>query len=69
MSSGDGDDDSALDLADQKNRPLDVSVQQQRIQAWHPILDPEWMIYSFLLLAIIMIPVGTYVFLLVSFIF
>jgi len=52
------DDDSALDLADQKNRPQDISVQQQRIQAWHPILDPEWMIYSFLILAIIMIPVG-----------
>jgi hypothetical protein len=54
------DDDSALDLADQKNRPQDISVQQQRIQAWHPILDPEWMIYAFLILAIIMIPVGTY---------
>jgi hypothetical protein len=53
-------DESVLDLADQTMRPKDVAVQQQRVAAWHPILDPEWMIYSFLILAIIMIPVGTY---------
>ena len=52
------DDDSALSLSLQKNRPQDISVQQQRIQAWHPILDPDWMVYTFLAIAIIMIPVG-----------
>lgn len=53
------DESSAPDESELKNRPADVAVQQQRIPAWHPILDPEWMIYSFLILAIIMIPVGT----------
>ena len=53
------DESSAPDESELKNRPADVAVQQQRIEAWHPILDPEWMIYSFLILAIIMIPVGT----------
>jgi hypothetical protein len=53
-------DESVLDLADQINRPKDVAIQQQRVEAWHPILDPEWMIYSFLILAVILIPVGTF---------
>jgi hypothetical protein len=52
------DDNSALDVAEQVNRPLDSAVQQQHINAWHPILDPEWMIYTFLLLSVIMIPLG-----------
>jgi len=52
------DDESVLDLADQTNRPSDTALQQQRIQAWHPILDPEWMIYTFMILALVLIPVG-----------
>ena len=60
MESSIADDDSALPIDDQKNRPQDIRVQQQRIQAWNPILDPEWMIYAFLTVAIIMIPVGKY---------
>jgi hypothetical protein len=52
------DDDSVLELAEQVNRPGDIDVQQQRIPAWHPILDPEWMIYSYLILAVIFIPLG-----------
>lgn len=59
MSRIDEDDDSVLDLADQLNRPSDVAIQQQRIKAWHPILDPEWMIYGYLILAVILIPLGT----------
>jgi hypothetical protein len=51
-------DESVLDLADQTMRPPDCALQQQRVEAWHPILDPEWMIYSFLILAVILIPVG-----------
>ncbi|KAG7355634.1 CDC50/LEM3 family protein [Nitzschia inconspicua] len=52
------DDESVVDISEQVNRPADIAVQQQRIPAWHPILDPEWMIYSFLILAVIMIPLG-----------
>ena len=54
----DGEEDSVRDLADQLNRPPDVAIQQQRIKAWHPILDPEWMIYGYLVLAVILIPLG-----------
>ncbi|CAJ1970292.1 unnamed protein product [Cylindrotheca closterium] len=54
----DGEEDSVLDLADQLNRPPDVAIQQQRIKAWHPILDPEWMIYGYLILAVVLIPLG-----------
>ena len=59
MSRMDDDEDSVLDLADQLNRPPDVAIQQQRVKAWHPILDPEWMIYGYLILAVILIPLGT----------
>ena len=59
-STTDGDDDGEpiLDLVDQTNRPTDNAVQQQRIEAWHPILDPEYVIYAFLILAVIFIPTG-----------
>jgi hypothetical protein len=52
------DDSTVLDISEQINRPGDIAVQQQRIPAWHPILDPEWMIYSYLILAVILIPLG-----------
>lgn len=52
------DDESVLDISELVNSPSDNAVQQQRIPAWHPILDPEWMIYSYLILAVIMIPLG-----------
>ena len=55
----DGEEESVLEDDEQTMRPKDVAVQQQRVFAWHPILDPEWAIYSFLILAVIMIPVGT----------
>jgi hypothetical protein len=55
----DGEEESVLDEDEQTMRPKDVAVQQQRVFAWHPIMDPEWVIYSFLILAVIMIPVGT----------
>lgn len=61
MSQIEEDEDSVLDIADQLNRPPDVAIQQQRIKAWHPILDPEWMIYGYLILAVILIPTGMYV--------
>lgn len=52
------DDDSILSRSEQKNRPLDTAIGQQRVKAWHPILDPEYCIYAYLFLAIIFIPVG-----------
>lgn len=56
----DGEEESVLEESEQTMRPSDVAIQQQRVQGWHPILDPEWIIYSFLALAVIMIPVGKY---------
>jgi hypothetical protein len=55
-----GEEESVLEESEQTMRPNDVAFQQQRIYAWHPILDPEWIIYSFLAIAAIMIPVGRY---------
>jgi hypothetical protein len=56
---GDDDDDSALDESEQTLRPADVAINQQRVQAWHPILDPVWVIVALFYLGIILIPVGT----------
>jgi hypothetical protein len=47
-----------LDLVDQKNRPEDIPIHTQSINAWHPILDPNWVIVAYLILASIMIPFG-----------
>lgn len=54
------DDTVVLPLEKQTQRPEDRALQQQRVEAWHPILDPNWMIYSYLILAAVMIPVGTF---------
>ena len=48
-----------LDISEQKNRPDDLPINNQRINAWHPILDPNWVIFTYLILAAIMIPFGT----------
>ena len=56
----DDDDDSILSRSEQINRPPDTAIGQQRVKAWHPILDPEYCIYAYLFLAIIFIPVGKY---------
>ena len=58
----DGESSSILPLDEQTMRPPDRAVQQQRVRAWHPILDPNWMIFSYLVLAVVMIPVGTFFF-------
>jgi len=52
------DDESVLLLAEQHNRPTDSAFYQQRIPAWAPILDPVWVIVSFLCIGLIMVPVG-----------
>ena len=54
------DDDDILDLAEQTNRPVDDSIHQQRVQAWHPILDPLWVIIGLFYLGIIFVPTSTY---------
>jgi hypothetical protein len=53
------DDEGVLDISEQTNRPVDDSIHQQRIQAWHPILDPVWVIVSLYYIGIILVPVGT----------
>lgn len=53
------DDDSVLDLAEQTQRPIDNALMQQRVNAWHPILDPVFVIVALFYFGVIMIPVGT----------
>jgi hypothetical protein len=52
--------DAALDLAEQTNRPVDNALNQQRIDAWHPILDPVWVMVTLFYLGVILIPVGMF---------
>ena len=54
----DDDDESILDPAEQLNRPGDTAFNQQRIEAWQPILDPRWVIMGLFYMGIIMVPVG-----------
>merc|ERR1719343_628852 len=53
-------DEDHLPLSEQTNRPSDTPIQTQTIAAWHPILDPNWVIFTYLALAAIMIPFGYY---------
>lgn len=53
------DDESVLSLSEQTNRPYNVAINQQRVRAWHPILDPWWVAVSLVLLGVILVPVGT----------
>ena len=64
MAGSDLDDEDALDPSEQLNRPLDTAFNQQRIPAWSPILDPTWVIIGLFYLGVIMVPVGTYKFVL-----
>lgn len=52
------DDESVMELSEQTNRPPDVALAQQRIPAWHPILDPLWVIVALFYLGVILVPVG-----------
>lgn len=58
-STEDADDEDVLELWEQTNRPPDKALQQQRVNAWHPILDPRWVIAGLFYLGVIMVPVGT----------
>jgi hypothetical protein len=52
------DEDSALPIEEQTQRPPNTALHQQRVNAWHPILDPVWVIAGLIYLGIIMVPVG-----------
>lgn len=55
----DNDNNSVLDLAEQTQRPVDNAFNQQRVNAWHPILDPVFVIIGLFYLGVIMVPTGT----------
>uniref|UniRef100_A0A7S2WPH8 Cell cycle control protein 50A n=1 Tax=Eucampia antarctica TaxID=49252 RepID=A0A7S2WPH8_9STRA len=40
------------------NKPNDTAINQQRMKSWNPILDPVWVICTYIILGIIFIPVG-----------
>lgn len=42
----------------QVNKPADTAVNQQRMKSWNPILDPLWVIFSYIVLGVIFVPVG-----------
>jgi hypothetical protein len=52
------DNNSVLDISEQTLRPIDNAFNQQRVNAWHPILDPVYVIIALFYLGVIMIPVG-----------
>jgi hypothetical protein len=43
---------------EQTQRPIDCALNQQRLNAWHPILDPVFVIFALFYLGVIMVPVG-----------
>jgi hypothetical protein len=55
----DDDDDDVLDPSEQTQRPIDNALNQQRLNAWHPVLDPVFVIVALFYLGVIMVPVGT----------
>lgn len=46
------------DTPSTSRRPTDQALTQQRMKAWQPILDPKWIIASYLLIGIVFIPTG-----------
>ena len=39
-------------------RPPDVALLQQRMKSWQPLLDPKWVIATYILIGIVFIPIG-----------
>jgi hypothetical protein len=52
------DNNSVLDISEQTQRPVDNAFNQQRINAWHPVLDPVFVIIGLFYLGVIMVPTG-----------
>lgn len=42
------------------NRPQNTKFKQQKLDAWQPILTPNWVIITFLIIGLIFVPVGIY---------
>eukprot|EP00823_Brevimastigomonas_motovehiculus_P002847 TRINITY_DN1686_c0_g1_i1.p1 TRINITY_DN1686_c0_g1~~TRINITY_DN1686_c0_g1_i1.p1 ORF type:complete len:340 (+),score=63.63 TRINITY_DN1686_c0_g1_i1:50-1021(+) len=42
----------------ESKRPEDTAFKQQRLRAWQPLLTPPWVIGTFIVLAIVFIPLG-----------
>jgi len=42
------------------NRPENTKFKQQKLDAWQPILTPGWVIGTFVLVGIVFVPVGAY---------
>lgn len=43
-------------------KPEDTDFRQQRLRAWQPLLTPFWVIMTFLIIGVIFIPIGIYIF-------
>lgn len=41
-----------------KNKPSNSAFKQQRLKAWQPILTPNWVIGTFIVIGILFIPLG-----------
>ena len=54
------DSDDMPPLSQQTRRPLDTALRQQRVKAWYPVLDPWWVIGSFIVLGAIFVPIGKF---------
>ena len=46
------------DNKEKSNRPSDSPFKQQKLKAWQPILTPNWVVGTFLCIAVVFIPVG-----------
>ena len=46
------------DTTPKTRRPKDVALTQQRMKSWQPLLDPKWIIITYLCIGVIFIPTG-----------
>ena len=49
------------DTTPKNRRPKDVALTQQRMKSWQPLLDPKWIIITYLCIGVIFIPTGKFV--------
>lgn len=53
-----GADGKAQQMPPALRRPADTSLKQQRMAAWSPILHPVWVIWTYFIIGVILIPCG-----------
>ena len=41
-----------------KNKPSDSPFKQQRLKAWQPILTPNWVVGTFIVIGAVFLPIG-----------